>query len=455
MKNSLSKKITMTMAALAVGMIFLTTAFSSLALNWNFNRYLQTTQEEQNQRIIETLAELYGEATSWTAVRRSTMYVGSTTGTQIHVFDRDGRIIADSLQGMMRMREPGMRWERAQQQRGHPYEYPLYVQNNLVGTVKITHLGQQGLLTGEAVVFRRTVTQTALLTGLTLLMLAISAGNVLARRLTGRFTGLTAVAEKWGRGRFDTRVAVEGDDELTVLGETMNRMASRLEEQSKLRRKLTGDISHELRTPLTTVQSYLEAFLDGVMEPDEKNLQAILAESHRLDRLVNDLQALTDAEPGGKTLRLIPLELDDFAWRETERLRPLLLQKNICLQTERKSNPVLVLANETLLERILGNLLINACKYTPAGGQITLSVFCDKEYAGVAVTDTGIGIAVEHLPHVFERFYRADPSRSRATGGSGIGLAIVQEMAEAMGGYVTVESKPEKGSTFRLYLRKA
>jgi len=455
MKNSLSKKITMTMAALAVGVIFLTTAFSSLALNWNFNRYLQKAQEQQNRRIIETLAELYGEATSWMAVRRSTMYVGSTTGTQIQVFDRDGRVIADSLQGMMRMQGPGIRWERAQQQRGRLYEYPLYVENHLVGTVKITHLGQQGLLTGEAIIFQRTVRQTALLTGLTLLILAIPAGNALARRLTSRFTGLTAVAEKWGQGRFDTRVKVEGDDELAVLGETMNRMASRLEEQSKLRRKLTGDISHELRTPLTTVQSYLEAFLDGVMEPDEKNVRAILEESHRLERLVNDLQALTDTEPGGKALRLVPLELGDFAGRETERLRPILLQKNISLQVERKSSPVLVQADETLLVRILGNLLINACKYTQAGGQITLSVFCDKDYAGIAVADTGIGIAVEHLPHVFERFYRADPSRSRATGGSGIGLAIVQEMAEAMDGYVTAESEPEKGSAFRVYLKKA
>lgn len=455
MKNSLSKKITMTMVALAVGGILLTTAFSNMALTWNFNRYLQNAQEEQNRRILETLAELYGEATSWMAVRRSTMYVGSTTGTQIRVFDTDGRLIADSLQGMVRMQGPGMRWERAKQQRGRSYEYPLYVQNHLVGTVEITHLGQQGLLTGEAIVFRRAVRDTALLTGLILIFLAIPAGNALARRLTGRFAGLTAAAEKWGQGRFDTRVGVEGDDELAVLAETMNRMASRLEEQSKLRKKLTGDISHELRTPLTTVQSYLEAFLDGVMEPDKKNMHAILDESHRLGRLVNDLQALTDTELGEKNINLVPLDIAAFSGREAERIRPLLLQKGIGLHVELENGPVTVLADETLLARILGNLLVNAYKYTPEGGRITVSVFSLEDDAGVAVADTGIGIEAEHLPHIFERFYRADPSRTRATGGSGIGLAIVKEMAEAMGGYVQVESEPGRGSTFRVYLRKS
>jgi signal transduction histidine kinase len=455
MKSSLSKKITMSMAALAVGGILLTLVFSNLALNWNFNRYLEQAQEEQNRRILETLAGLYAEATSWIAVHRSTIYVGSTTGTHIRVLDANGALIADSLHGMTKMNQQSRRRQLAQQPRGRSYEYPLYVQDLLVGSVEITHLGQEGLLSGEAAVFRRTVRQTALLTGLGLILLALPAGSLLARRLTGRFAGLSAAAEKWAQGRFTTRAEVDGDDELAVLAETMNKMAARLDEQSMLRKKLAGNISHELRTPLTTVQSYLEAFLDGVIQPDEKNIRAILDESHRLGRLVNELQALNETVLRERSFNLVKLEINTYVRQETQRINPLLQQKDIELTIETDVSPLTVLADEKLLVQILGNLLINAYKYTPQGGQVTVSVFEEADCAGVAVADTGIGIDQEHRPYIFERFYRADPSRTRATGGSGVGLAIVREAAEAMGGYVTVESEPGKGSIFRIYLQKA
>ena len=317
------------------------------------------------------------------------------------------------------------------------------------------YLGQQGLWSGEALVFRRTVRQSALFTGLSFILAAGLVGSLLSRRLTSRFNGLTGAAEKWGHGHFNTRVDVDGDDELTILGETMNRMAHRLEEQSNLRKKLTGDISHELRTPLTTIQSYLEAFLDDVMVPNEQNVKAILEESHRLGRLVNDLQELANAEYRTKSAELSVLDLNDFTLKETERIKPMLAQKGIEFILHTNKAPVPITADEALLGRVLGNLLVNAYKYTPEGGKVTVSIFDHGNRAGVAVADNGIGIAQEHLPHIFERFYRADPSRTRATGGSGIGLAIVKELTDAMGGSVDVVSELHQGSTFRVILQKA
>lgn len=451
MKNSLSKKITIAMVTLAVSGILLTVIITNLFLSWNFNRYLGSVHEEQNRRIVETLAELYAEATSWTEVRRSTIHVGSTTGTQIRVFDNEERIIADSLLGMMQ----GRRWQRAQVVRGQAYTYPLHVNEQRIGAVEITHLGQQGLWTGEAQVFRRTVMESALSTGLAFVLAAGLVGSFLSRRLTSRLDGLTGAAEKWGHGHFNARVDVDGNDELTVLGETMNRMACRLEEQSNLRKKLTGDISHELRTPLTTIQSYLEAFLDDVMVPDEQSVKAILEESHRLGRLVNDLQELTNAEYRTKSAELSVLELNEFTLKETERIKPMLAQKGIDFQVQMKNTPICITADEALLGRVLGNLLVNAYKYTPAGGKVTVAVFEQGTGAGVAVADNGCGIAKEHLPHIFERFYRVDPSRTRVTGDTGIGLAIVKELAEAMGGSVDVASELYQGSTFRVVLQKA
>lgn len=455
MKNTLSKRITLAMVALAVGGILLTALLTNLALNWNFRRYLRSTQIEQNHLIVATLAELYGEATSWAAVSRSTIHVGSTTGTQIRVFDNDGRLIADSLPGMMRGMQ-GRRWQNAQEVRGQTYEYPLTVQQQLVGTVQITHLGQQqGVWSVEALIFHRTVQQSAVLTGLLAILAAALAGSFISRRLTGRLANLTVATETWGQGRFDTRVEVDGDDELTELGETMNRMASRLEEQSSLRKKLTGDISHELRTPLTTIQSYLEAFLDGVMKPDAENMQAVLSESHRLGRLVNDLQELTNVESRSREVKLSPIDINSFIVVEAERSRPLFTQKRINLIIEQAHNPVIAMADENLLSRVLGNLLMNAYKYTPEGGRVTVTLFEEQLKAGVTVADTGIGIEEEHLPNIFERFYRVDPSRTRSTGGSGIGLAIVREMVVAMGGTVDMTSKAGQGSEFRVSLQKS
>lgn len=136
-------------------------------------------------------------------------------------------------------------------------------------------------------------------------------------------------------------------------------------------------------------------------------------------------------------------------------MRPLLQQKEIRLQIEKPTTDFYALADETLLERVIGNLLINAYKYTPQKGEVLITFSQDKEEVYVAIADTGIGIDEEHLPYIFERFYRVDPSRTRATGGSGIGLAIVKELMEAMGGRVELDSKPQHGSCFRLYFKKS
>jgi signal transduction histidine kinase len=247
-------------------------------------------------------------------------------------------------------------------------------------------------------------------------------------------------------------VEVGGDDELAVLGTTMNRMAAKIAEQNALRRKLTGDISHELRTPLTTIQSYLEAFRDGILSPDEENLTAVLEETGRLGSLVQDLQELANADFQKRLVELKPLALNELLQAEVERLRPLLQRKELTIHLELPAQTIYAQADEELLARVLNNLVSNAYKYTPAGGTVTVSLGQQAAEIVVAVQDSGIGIAAEHLPYLFERFYRVDPSRTRATGGSGIGLAIVRELVEAMGGRVDVTSQPGKGSCFYVYL---
>ncbi|NLP36416.1 MAG: HAMP domain-containing protein [Firmicutes bacterium] len=450
MKFGLAKKISLATVSLAVGGIILSALFTNLALTWNFNRYLDSVQKEQNRLIMDTLTELYSVSTSWREIRYATMYVGLTTEAQICVYDLEGRLIADSLPGMMQGRH-GRHWRQSQQDRDHTYVYSLYANGSPIGTVEITPLNRQDGWTAEALVFRRTVQISAIITGLVAVLASALVGSFLARRLTGRLQLLTQAAEKWGQERFDTRVHLSGDDELVVLGKAMNRMASQLEEQSALRKKLTGDISHELRTPITTMQSYLEAFRDGVLPLDQQNIEAVLEETKRLGSLVNDLQSLTKADLSSREVQLAPLDVTVFLAEKAKYYLPLLQQQGINLTTSLPEKNLLIEADEKLLEQVLSNLVNNAAKYTPQGGQVTIAAREEKGQVIIAVTDTGIGIEAEHLPYIFERFYRVDPSRTRSTGGSGIGLALVKELVETMGGRVEATSVPGKGSSFRLY----
>lgn len=449
MTRKFSHRLTLSLVALAVAAILLTGLAANAILNWNFRRYLRSTQEAQNERIIATLEELYSEAISWNAVRHSTWYVGNTTGTHIQVFDLQGQLIADSLAGMMQGMH-GMRRRGAVEQRGTTYEYALLINGQEVGTVEITHLEQEGLFDREALLFRRTVAQAMAVATLVLTAAALLAGKLLSEKLTVGLARMSEAARRLGRGDLSARVAVAGDDELAVLANSMNEMAARLQEQNNLRKKLTSDISHELRTPLTTIRSYLEAFRDGVMPADEKNLSTVLEETSRLGNLVADLHELAVVDCREQPMKMVPVDLNEFVSKETERFRAAMERGGIAFHFRPSGDAARILADETMLARVLGNLLSNALKYTPEGGEVAVEVLAGGKRAGFTVRDSGIGVAGEHLPYIFERFYRADPSRSRATGGSGIGLALVQELVHSMGGVVSVQSEPGKGSEFRV-----
>jgi len=347
----------------------------------------------------------------------------------------------------------GRRRHNVPEPRGNSYSYPLIYNSSTIGSVEITHVEPEGLFSTDALIFRRTVNQSMLLTILTIILAAILAGKTLACRLTAPLRSMTEAAEKLGQGELNTRVSVDGDDELSVLGETMNRMAVRLEKQTTMRKKLTGDISHELRTPLTTIQSYTEAFLDKIIPADEQNLRLVLEETNRLGQLVNDLQELTQAECRDRKVSMETVDLNEIVAREVERSRPLFSQKDLHLSFDRPSTTIIAFADRMMLERVLSNLLVNAWKYTPHGGNIRLTTFSEGNSAGFTVADNGTGIEPEHLPYIFERFYRVDPSRTRTTGGTGIGLAIVLENIQSMGGSIEVDSAPGKGSTFRVTLQ--
>jgi signal transduction histidine kinase len=247
---------------------------------------------------------------------------------------------------------------------------------------------------------------------------------------------------------------VQGEDELGQLATRFNRMAEKLSQVESMRRRLIGDVSHELRTPLTAIKGSMEGLIDGVLPATPETFQQIHAEADRLNRLVDDLQELSRVEAHAYELDIRPVDVRTLVQTVTKRLASQFEAKRIALDTELAPDMPRVLADEDRIVQVLTNLTGNALQHTPKNGKVTITAKSINGEVQVSVHDTGIGISPEHLPHIFDRFYRADKSRSRrAGGGSGIGLTIARALVEAHGGRIWAESAGEgQGSTFTFTL---
>ncbi|AUB41256.1 Signal transduction histidine kinase, nitrate/nitrite-specific [Nostoc flagelliforme CCNUN1] len=272
-----------------------------------------------------------------------------------------------------------------------------------------------------------------------------------SRRIMRRLTEMEQITQKFAGGQMDARLPMSDIPELNGLGASFNRMAASLEGVEARRREVIGDMTHELRTPLTVVRGYLEELADGEIEASPEIYRRLAKETRRLERLVNDLQELSKAEAGYLPINIQRVNLRPLLESLVEKFTDQLLEDGPVLLLECPSVLPPVLADIDRTEQVLVNLLGNAVRYTNEGS-ITIRVGTEASQLWIAVIDTGIGIAPESLPHVFERFWRADQSRDRHSGGTGIGLTISRRLIELQGGQIQVESELGVGSTFRFFL---
>ena len=285
-------------------------------------------------------------------------------------------------------------------------------------------------------------------------LLATGAVTLLAgRRIARPIHALTTAVQRMEAGDRTARVPVKGrrQDEVGRLAHAFNAMAVSMEENERQRQAMVSDIAHELRNPLTNVRGYLEGVQDGLVPLDDALVASLLEESTLLGRLVDDLQDLALADAGRLHLHPEPLDAADLVEQVVAAHRAAAATAGVAI-TAAARGPMPVQADPGRLRQALGNLVGNALRYTPAGGQVTLTVSGAADQAVIAVADTGAGIAAEHLPHIFDRFYRADASRNRETGGSGLGLAITRHLVEAHGGTIEAQSTEGTGSTFTIRL---
>lgn len=296
----------------------------------------------------------------------------------------------------------------------------------------------------------RWLTLSALGSGLLAVLLTLA----LSRRILAPVEALTTAVRRMGSGDRSARVAERGSDEISTLARAFNAMADALARTEGLRRTLVTDVAHELRTPLTNLRCQIEVLQDGLQAADPAALASLHEETLLLARLVDDLQDLALAESGHLPLRLAPLRLDEVVLAALAAMRIGAQERGITAQSEVPAD-VVVNADRERLGQVLRNLLANAATHTPNRGAISVTAHRTGDFVRLVVADTGAGIAAEHLPHVFDRFYRADPSRARATGGAGLGLAIVKQLVEAHGGSVAVASEPGQGTHFTITLPAA
>ena len=310
-----------------------------------------------------------------------------------------------------------------------------------------------GMDAALAEAFRATMLQALLLSGSAAVLAAIVVSLVVSARIVTPVERLLAASSRLAAGRYAERVPEDGRDELAALAAQFNTMAAELEAAERRRVALIGDVAHELRTPLATIEGYTEGLLDGVVAPEPATWAVLHDEVGRLRRLVAELQELSRAEAHQLPLHLAPAAPSELVAQAVARIAPQFTEKGITLTHDAAPNlpPVRVDADRVI--QVLINLLGNALRYTAAGGTVTVRVARQGDAIIFSVSDTGIGIAPEHLPHVFERFYRVDKARSRALGGSGIGLTIAKALIEAHGGRIWAESAgPGHGATFAFTL---
>ena len=276
---------------------------------------------------------------------------------------------------------------------------------------------------------------------------------LVSRWLSAPLTHLVDGTQAIARRDLSFRVAEQGSAEMREVSDSFNKMAAALEDAETLRRNMLNDIAHELRTPLTVLEGNLQAILDDVYPLEKAEIARLYDQTRHLNRLVDDLRLLAQAEARQLPLQRSPSDLVVLLEEVAELFSPLAGEKSISLNTSLLPSSVFAAVDRMRLAQTLQNLLTNALRHTPAGGVITLSLRAEEETATITVADNGDGIAAEDISHVFDRFYRVDKNRTRYTGGVGLGLAIAQALVEAHDGKIAVASAGVgQGSTFTIRL---
>ena len=468
---SLRTKLMLAFLAVTVILFGLISLFANVLLDKQFKEYIIDQQENKNQAIILELSRGFEEwGNTWDAAGMEMVGVNALeSGLILRIEDESGRVLWDAMvhnsgqcasiiENMSKIMES--HYENFQG--GYvEKEYPVMLRDEEVGTVAVGYYGPY-FYSESDIQFLNTLNKLLQVGAVIAMFLALGLGLIMAGQLSKPIKRVTVAAHQIADGNLKVRIKEKSTTtEIVELTVTVNNLADSLEKQEALRKRLTADVAHELRTPLATLQSHLEAMIDGVWETDTERLTLCHNETVRLTKIVHNLEELTKYDQDNIRLNKVPVDVRKLIEKVAKTFEAEFLRKGVTLSLNLpdtmgsgKTGDYIIRADEDKLTQALINLVSNAIKFTPEGERVTLSLAEEAMGICITVADTGVGILQEDLPHIFERFFRADLSRNKKTGGSGIGLAIVKSIVEAHGGRIDVQSQTNRGSTFRVYLSK-
>jgi signal transduction histidine kinase len=403
------------------------------------SRFEERVELGQDARVEAELAHYHRLARGWEGVQPLVAQWGDFFERRIILTDTEGIVVADSAEILL-----GQPYDAGET--GHRMFYMPGMRN--IGTVYIAP-GESPDIAGASLdITYRSIGSFFLWGGLIAVAIAILLTFFLSRRILSPVKAITSAARHFGRGDFSHRVDADVKGELGELAQSFNTMADDLEHTQQLRRNMVADIAHELRTPLSNLSGYLEAIRDGVIKADENVIRSLNEEAATLARLIDDLQELSLADAGELKLVIQTENIARLIKEAVTAVKPKAAARGLSLTTRLARGLPGAAVDAHRIKQVLRNLLENAVAHTGKGGKITVAARADEKMINISVTDTGEGIPAAELPLIFERFYRVDKSRTRETGGSGLGLTIAKRLVEAHGGTISAESRPGQGSTF-------
>lgn len=461
MKFSLRTRLSLSYISVALVCVFLISVLTNIFLEKHFRDYVIKNQERKNSEVVSLVSQQYQPDNDWNVDMLENIGINALEqGLIIRLTDVSGRIIWDAtvhnnglcqqmiahMAHNMSSRYPN--WKGGYVENKYPVNYKL----NKVGTVEIGYYGPY-YFTDNDLAFITALNNLLLIVGIFSLFLSLLLGTQMAKRLAKPISRVISTAQMISKGYFGDRSLVESNTkEISQLTETINDLAETLEKQEVLRKRLTADVAHELRTPLATLQSHMEAMIDGIWKPDTERLTSCHEEILRIKRMVGDLEKLAKYEGENLILNKESFDLSYLMQHLIQNFETDFLNKRI--EIDYYGEQAIIFADRDKISQVIVNLLSNALKYTPEGGKVKVLVNGGQDTATINIKDSGNGIPQEDLPYIFERFYRADKSRNRLTGGAGIGLTIAKAIVEAHKGKIGVQSLPGQGTEVIVSLPK-
>ncbi|EHP47027.1 MAG: HAMP domain-containing sensor histidine kinase [Clostridium perfringens] len=458
--KSLNFKVIVPSIVIIIIVTLLTVVISKFYFDKKFGDYIMIKNQNTVQNILMELSEQYSDNEwNYKNIEKIT-YNSLDKGIIVALYDKEDKEIMnieknskDKCNRIMNFIKSSMEGKYGSTtSQFEPVYYPLIKSGEKIGEVRVKFYGPIFYMQNE-LVFLDIVNKIILGIGVLLILASTIMGFIISRSITRPINKLMTKAKYISKGEYDKKIEINTDIlEINDLINSINNLSQSIKEQENIRKRLTGDISHELKTPLTNIQSHLEAMIDGIWEPTEERLLSVKEEAERLSSLVSDMQKLNKYDESSIKLKKDNVNISDIICFVIFQFSNLAKSKNIKIEYEK--NNINLYCDKDKITQALVNILSNAIRYSNEGSTIFIEEKLKDNKVIISIEDQGIGISEEDLKYVFERFYRADKSRTRATGGTGIGLTIVKSIVSSHGGEVKLESKLGEGSKFTIILPK-